>query len=349
MAQEDLLSQEEIDALLRNVEVERSSAAPRQERAPARIRPYDPTTQHRVIRERLHALDIINERFARYFRMSLFNLIRRNADITVVDSARYQSYGEFSGQVPVPTNINLISMTPLRGTALVMFPPELVYMVVENMFGGDGRFPSRSDGRDFTTTEQRIIQRMLNLAIEAYQEAWQAVYPLEIGYLRSEVQAKFASITTTPTEVVVSSTFHMEVGSLSSNFQICMPYSMLEPLHDLLINPMADSRSESDGEWSRRMAGELRRSQVELVAEFATLATRMDRVMALKVGDVLPLELPQTVTAHVDGVPVMECEYGSLDEQRALRVLRLLDHHAEDERGSGAAVSSALAKEKHND
>ncbi|TDB01932.1 flagellar motor switch protein FliM [Halomonas marinisediminis] len=329
MAEDDLLSQEEIDALLRDVVEQRVSSPVPPRRPRSRIRPYDPATQHRVIRERLHALDIINERFARNFRMSLFNLIRRTADIGVVDSARYLSYGEFSSQVQVPTNINLISMQPLRGTGLIMFPPELVYMVVENMFGGDGRFLSRTDGREFTTTEQRIIQRLLKLAMEAYREAWQAVYPIEVGYLRSEVQVKFASITTSPTEVVVANTFHMEVGNLSSNFQIVMPYSMLEPLHDLLTNPMADSRGESDKSWSQRLARELHRPEVELVADFASLPLRLDEVLSLKVGDVLPLELPDTVMARVDGVPVMECDYGSLDEQRALRVLRLLDHDAD--------------------
>ena len=154
MAQDDLLSQEEIDALLKGVSGEEESA-PSEASGKARVRPYNPATQHRVIRERLHALDIINERFARYFRTSLFNLIRRSADITV-DSVRYQSYSDFSRNVPVPTNLNLLAMKPLRGTALVVFPPNLVFMVVDNLFGGDGRFLTKSEGREFTSTEQRM-------------------------------------------------------------------------------------------------------------------------------------------------------------------------------------------------
>ncbi|GAA3540280.1 flagellar motor switch protein FliM [Zobellella aerophila] len=343
MSKDDLLSQQEIDALLNGAfdEDEPVSSKPR-------VRPFDPATQHRIIRERLHALDIINERFARQFRMALFNLIRRSADITV-DSVRYQSYSEFARNVPVPTNINLIAMKPLRGSALVVFPPSLVFMVVENLFGGDGRFLTKSEGREFTNTEQRIIMRILNLAIDAYQESWQAVYPLEVSYLRSEMQTKFANITNSPGEIVVNTTFHLEVGNLASDFQICMPYSMIEPLRDKLSNLKTESNGAGDRAWTQRMAGEIRHSEVELVANFVTLPTRIAQVMALKVGDVLPMELPDTVVAGVDGVPVMECEYGSQHELRALRVIRIIEHVPTGSPSSGSFVRGELPKAKAKD
>ncbi|XKE45452.1 flagellar motor switch protein FliM [Halomonas organivorans] len=335
MAQDDLLSQDEIDALLKGVSGDDEPTAGGG--GQPKMRPFDPATQHRIIRERLHALDIINERFARHFRMGLFNLIRRSADITI-DSVKYQSYSDFSRNVPVPTNINIIAMKPLKGSALIVFPPTLVFMVVDNLFGGDGRFLTKSEGREFTNTEQRIIQRMLQLAIDAYGESWKSVYPLEISYLRSEMQSKFANITNSPNEIVVNTSFNLEVGNLASSFQICMPYSMIEPLRDLLTNPLNDGHQDQDGSWSKRMAGEIRQSEVELVANFADIPSRIAQVLSLKVGDVLPLELPETVTASVDGVPVMECDYGSQHDQRALRVLRLFDHAA------GHAPSSAFVR-----
>ncbi|MBN7795834.1 flagellar motor switch protein FliM [Parahaliea mediterranea] len=321
MSQDDLLSQEEIDALLSGDGGEDEGGDSKD--GEPRIKPYDPASQQRIIRERLHTLDIINERFARHFRVGLFNLLRRSADITV-DSVRYQSYKDFARNVPVPTNINLIAMKPLRGTALLVFPPSLVFMVVDNLFGGDGRFLTKSEGREFTNTEQRIIRRILDLAIDAYQESWQSVYALNISYLRSEIQAKFANITNSPNEIVVNTTFHLEVGNLASDFQICMPYSMIEPLRDLLTNPVLDGAS--DANWTQRMAGELRQSEVELIADFIHLPSSIGEVMSLNIGDVLPMELPDTVIARVDGVPVMECEYGSRDDQRALRVLQMIDH-----------------------
>lgn len=324
MAIDDLLSQDEIDMLLRgggagdasdNVDKLKDKGA----------RPYDPATQHRVIHERLHALDIINERFARYFRMSLFNLIRRSIDITVT-SVRYQSYSDFSLNMPMPTNINLLAMKPLRGTALVVFPPSVVFMVVDNLFGGDGRFVTKSEGREFTHTEQRIIRRLLGLSVDAYKDAWKSVYPLEIEYLRSEMQAKFANITSSPNEIVVNATFHLEVGNLSSDFNIVIPYLMIEPMRKLLTGPLTDVNPEEERDWNKRMAGEITHSQIELIADFVEMEARVGQVMALKVGDILPIELPDIISARVDGVPVMKCEYGSQNGLRALLVKELVDH-----------------------
>ncbi|EPC04533.1 flagellar motor switch protein FliM [Litchfieldella anticariensis FP35 = DSM 16096] len=350
MSQDDLLSQDEIDALLKGVSGEEDAAPTDSKTGNPRVRPYDPATQHRVIRERLHALDIINERFARHFRMSLFNLLRRSADITV-DSVRYQSYSDFARNVPVPTNLNMIAMKPLRGSALVVFPPSLVFMVVDNLFGGDGRFLTKSEGREFTHTEQRIIRRMLKLAVDAYQEAWRSVYPLEIDFLRSEMQVKFANITSSPNEIVVNSTFHLEVGNLASDFQICMPYSMIEPLREQLSGPLTDSQPEEEYQWGQRMAGEIKHSQIELVADFVDIPTTVGRVMSLKVGDVLPIELPDLVTANVDGVPVMRCEYGSQQGQRALRVSELIEHATMNKPAKDTFIkgSTPQAKESDND
>lgn len=326
MAQDDLLSQEEIDALLKGVSGEEDSSSTNLSGSSAsRAKPYDPATQHRVVRQRLHALDIINERFARYFRMAIFNFIRRSADITV-DIVRYQSYSNFARNVPVPTNINIISMKPLKGSALIVFPPNLVFMVVDNLFGGDGRFLTRSEGREFTNTEQRIIQRMLQLAIDAYSESWRSIYPLEISYVRSEMQSKFANITNSPNEIVVNTSFNIDIGNLASSFQICIPFAMIEPLRDILSNPLKDGAQDPDNIWGRRMAGELRESQIELVANLTAIPARLSQVLSLQIGDILPIELPETVLTSVDGIPVLECEYGSQNERRALRVVRMIDH-----------------------
>ncbi|WP_110709073.1 flagellar motor switch protein FliM [Salinicola sp. CR57] len=323
MSQDDLLSQEEIDALLNGVSGDDDKPAddPKGER---RTRPFDPANQHRVVRERLQALDIINERFARLFRVALFNLIRRSADITV-SGVRYQSYSEFARNLPVPTNLNLISLKPLKGTALLVFPPGLVFMVVDNLFGGDGRFLTKSDGREFTATEQRIIQRLMSLALEGYSDAWKSIYPLEIDYMRSEMQVRFANITNSPNEIVVNSTFHLEVGNLASDFNICIPFSMIEPIRDILSSPIGTLDSD-DTQWESRMAGEIKQTQVELIADFVKIPSTIGDVLSLEVGDVLPIDIPKAIDVRVDGVPVMTCEYGNRQGQRALRVKHLIDH-----------------------
>lgn len=330
------LSQDELDALVAKSEEDESAEAvdksKQQRKAGNQDRtvnqqPFDPASQARIVRERLHTLEVINERFARQFRMNLFNLLRRNADITV-ESVRYQRFSDFANATPSPTNINVISMKPLRGSALIVFPHALVSLIVENLFGGDGRFMTRNEAREFTGTEQRIITRVLNLAIDAYQESWRAVHPIEISFIRSEMQSKFATITSSPSEIVVTTTFHLEVGQLESNFSICMPYAMVEPLRDKLTNLRADlGGGRNDQAWRDRITSELQQSSVELVTNFVDIPLRLPQVMSLKPGDVLPIELPETVTATVNSLPVLECEYGSQDENRALRVKRILNNH----------------------
>lgn len=336
MSNDDLLVQDEIDALLHSVSGGEEDS-PKETSGSARIRPFNPATQHRIIRERLHSLDIINERFARLFRISLFNLIRRNADITV-GPVEYQSYSSFARYVPVPANINLISMKPLRGTGVIIFPPSMVFMIVDNLFGGDGRFLTRSEGREFTKTEQRIISRMLDLAMEAYEESWQSIFPLEISYLRSEMQAKFASITNSPNEIVVNTTFHFEVGNLNSEFHVCLPYTMLEPLKELLSNPLTENQDRQEN-WTDRMAGEIKQSQVELVSDLVTIERSLRDVVSMRVGDILPLDLPDEVDVNVDGVPVLRCRYGTSNGRKALRVSELLDHSHNSAPGAKALFS----------
>ena len=326
MADDDMLSQAEIDSLLKGVSGEDEPAANEKTATGKRIRAFDPSTQQRVVRGRLHTLDIINERFARDFRMSLFNLIRRSADITV-DSVKIQAYSEFTRNLPVPANINLIAMKPLRGNALMVFPPNMVFLVVDSLFGGDGRFLTRSEGREFTHTEQRIIGRLLKLAMESYDQGWRSVYPLEMEFQRAEMQVRFANITSSPNELVVNTTFHLEVGAFGADFNICIPYAMIEPIREILTNT-ALQKADPDEQRARaaRLAGEVQSSHVPLTADFTTIESTIGRVSRLAVGDVLPIELPDEITARVDDVPVFAAAYGRLNGRKALRVTRMIDH-----------------------
>ncbi|QRX83165.1 flagellar motor switch protein FliM [Glaciimonas sp. PAMC28666] len=330
MAYEQLLSQDEVDALLQGVtgEPEGSPAPPAPEDS---LPTFNLGTQARMVRGRMQTLEIINERFSRHLRSALFDFMRRSVDISV-GAVCIQKYSEFTRHLPVPANINLLHMKPLRGTALFVFDPNLVFLVVDNLFGGDGRFPMRVEGRGFTLTEQRIITRLLNLALESYGRAWQPLYPLEFEYLRSEMHAKVANIAT-PNEVVVNTTFHIELGSAGGALHICMPYSMLEPIRDLLTNPL-QNEVEVDKRWVKQLSRQVQSVDVKLTADFQTVSSTIGQLLKLKVGDVLPLDMPESIVASVDGVPVMECGYGTSNGHYALRVQKMINHRDSDLKGS---------------
>lgn len=211
---DSILSQAEIDALL-NGDSEVKDEPTASVSGESDIRPYDPNTQRRVVRERLQALEIINERFARHFRMGLFNLLRRSPDITV-GAIRIQPYHEFARNLLGADQPEPYPSETAARLGLVVFSPSLVFIAVDNLFGGDGRFPTKVEGREFTHTEQRVINRMLKLALEGYSDAWKAINPLEVEYVRSEMQVKFTNITTSPNDIVVNTPFHVEIGNLTA-------------------------------------------------------------------------------------------------------------------------------------
>ena len=280
----------------------------------------------------MQTLELINERFARQMRHVLLNFMRRSADITV-GSIKIQKYADFERNLPVPSNLNMIQMKPLRGTALFTYDPNLVFLVIDSLFGGDGRYHTRVEGRDFTTTEQRIIQRLLNLTLESYGKSWDPVYPIEFEYVRSEMHTKFASITGS-NEVVVVSSFHIEFGATGGDLNICLPYSMIEPVRDLLTRPLQETALEEvDQRWAQQLSRQVRSADIDVVAEFARIPSSIRELMRLKVGDVLPVDVPQTIIASVDGVPLMECGYGVFNGQYALRVHNMFTHDSDSNEG----------------
>jgi flagellar motor switch protein FliM len=317
---DNFLSQEEVDALLKGVNGDQDDAAAPEETTG--VRTYNLATQERIVRGRMPTLEIINERFARLLRVGLFNFLRRSAEVSV-GSVRVSKYSEFIRNLVVPTNLNLVHMKPLRGTALMVFDPGLVFLLVDNLFGGDGRFHTRVEGRDFTQTEQRIILRILDIVFEAYTKSWEPVFPVEFEYIRSEMNTQFANIAT-PNEVVVSSTFTVELGSVSGQIHFCMPYSMIEPIRDALTSSLQGEALEIDKRWIRLMTQQIQAAEVELVARLGTGRATFDEILNMKVGDIIPLAVEEQIQATVDGVPVMDCTYGILNGQYALKVERLI-------------------------
>lgn len=317
---DDILSQDEVDALLKGVTGEVEEEAGGEDASG--VKPYNIAKQERIVRGRMPGLEMINERFARLFRIGLFNFIRRTAEISV-GPVRVMKYSEFIRNLVVPTNLNLVHMKPLRGTALFIFDPNLVFLVVDNLFGGDGRFHMRVEGRDFTPTEQRIIQNMLNVVFEELAKCWAPVHPVEFEYIRSEMNTQFANIAT-PSEVVVVTSFNIELGSGGGDFHVCMPYAMIEPIRDVLYSSMQGERMDVDERWTRMLTKQLQVAEVNLVANLGEAPVNLGQILNMQVGDVISLDIPEAIVAEVDGVPVLECKYGVLNGQYALKVNKIL-------------------------
>ena len=317
----EILSQDEVDALMKGVTGE-TDAPEAQVEATTGVRNYNIATQERIVRGRMPTLEMINERFARQLRLGLFNFLRRGAEITV-GPVRVIKYGEFVRNLVVPTNLNMVQVKPLRGTALFIFDPNFIFLIIDNLFGSDGRYHVRVEGRDFTQTEQRIIRRMLDIVFEEYEKAWAPVHAVKFEYVRSELNTQFAAIAT-PNEVVVAYTFNIELANGGGELHICLPYSMIEPIRDVLYSALQGDQMNGDNRWVKLMSRQVQAAEVEIVATLGNSSVTLQQILSLKTGDVIPIGIRDTIFAKVDGVPVLECKYGLSNSHYALKVERLL-------------------------
>ena len=317
MSTADLLSQDEIDALLHGVddgEIDTSHEEPQTKGA----RTYDFNSQERIVRGRMPTLEMVNERFARHFRVALFNFLRRAAEISV-SGIQVQKFSEFIQGLYVPTNLNVIRMSPLRGRALIVMEPRFVFTAVDNFFGGGGQFYNKVEGREFTPTEMRIIRLIIDMIFKDLAEAWKPVMDMEFEYLNSEVNPQFANIVS-PSEIVVISTIHVELEGGGGDINIAMPYTMIEPIRELL-DAVTSDRGEVDGHWQESLRIEVMRSEVTLNSKLIEKEMPIIDIIELKKGDVIPIEMPDTVLLEVENVPVFRGKLGLSDGNYAIEII----------------------------
>ncbi len=323
----DLLSQDEIDALLHGVSD--SDIETEEEVIPeGEARGYDFGSQDRIVRGRMPTLEMINERFARYFRISLFNTLRRAGEVSV-SGVQMLKFAEYVHSLFVPTSLNLVRVKPLRGTSLFVLEPKLVFALVDTFFGGGGKFHTKIEGREFTPTELRVIQLILNLAFTDLQKAWKPVMEVEFDYQSSEVNPHFANIVS-PTEVVVVSTFRIELDGGGGDLHVTLPYSMIEPIRDQLDAGVQSDSNDRDERWTTSIREEMKEARVELSSTLLETTISLRELNELKEGDVIPVELPETVTLEAVDTPVFKAKYGISNGNRAVRILeKIIPIHIE--------------------
>ncbi len=318
---ESFLSQEEVDALLEGVTGE-SQKSVEEAADSGEVRAYNISSQERIVRGRMPTMEIVNERFARNLRVGLFNFIRRSPEVSV-GPVTVQRYSAFLRELAVPTNFNIVAIRPLRGSGLIVCEPSLIFGVIDTLYGGIGKFQTRIEGRDFSATEQRVINRVVDVITDEYKKAWRGIYPLELEYQRSEMQPQFANIAT-PSEIVISTSFQLEIGDITGSIHMCFPYSTLEPIRDVLYSSTQGDSMEVDKRWVNVLTREIQAAELTLVAELARADATVETLLGLKKGDFIELERKPRIQATVDGVPIFECNYGTHNAKYAIRVERAL-------------------------
>jgi len=320
MAVQDLLSQDEIDALLHGVDdglVQTENAA-----EPGAVKSYDLTSQDRIVRGRMPTLEMINERFARYTRISMFNMLRRSADVAV-GGVQVMKFGEYVHSLYVPTSLNLVKIKPLRGTALFILDAKLVFKLVDNFFGGDGRH-AKIEGREFTPTELRVVRMVLEQAFVDLKEAWQAIMEVNFEYINSEVNPAMANIVG-PSEAIVVSTFHIELDGGGGDLHVTMPYSMIEPVREMLDAGFQSDLDDQDERWVNALRQDVLDVDVPIGATVARRQLRLRDILHMQPGDVIPVDMQEEMIMRANGVPAFKVKMGSHKGNLALQVIEPIE------------------------
>jgi len=337
----DLLSQDEIDALLHGVDdVEEDDNGGEGGDNTAE---YDFSSQDRIVRGRMPTLEMVNERFARHLRISLFNLMRRTTEVSI-NGVQMLKFGEYIHTLFVPTSLNMVRFRPLKGTALITLEARLVFILVDNFFGGDGRYPAKIEGREFTPTERRIIQLLLKIVFEDYMEAWAPVMDVEFEYLDSEVNPSMANIVS-PTEVIVVCSFHIELDGGGGDFHIALPYSMLEPIRELLDAGVQSDREDTDQRWSAALKDEIMDVEVELEVGLGEVELTLRKIMEMEVGDIIPFDMPDELVIKTEDLPSFRGKLGQVNDHYGLEVTSIIPR-PESQKSELQILQRAMAEEK---
>jgi flagellar motor switch protein FliM len=315
VSSEQILSQAEIDAIVNGVDSGAVSTEPAA--LPGETRSYDFNSQTRIVRGRMPTLEMINERFARLLRIGLYTLLRRSPEVSV-SPINIKKFSEYMYSLHLPTNLNMVRIHPWRGMGLIVLDPKLVFAVVDQFFGGTGRH-AKIEGREFTATEYRIIQMVLEGVFANLREAWSHVAAIEVEYVKAEINPHFASIVS-PSEIVVISSFHIELDGAGGELHITMPYAMIEPLREVLDSGMASDRMDKDERWPASLREEIEYAEVELTTVLACASITVAELLNLKAGDILPCDFSGHVVVRAEDVPMFRGSFGVSGGQQAVKI-----------------------------
>jgi len=321
----EVLSQGEVDALLRGVsegEVETESDQPEEVSG---VTPYDLTSQEKTIRGRLPTLDIINQMFSSLFRNTFSSMLRKAADVSTVSTDTIK-FGEFLRSLPVPSSLHIFRMEPLRGHGLMVVESKLVSAIVDTFFGGTGSQEAKITGRDFSAIEIRMTKNVVLSALKDLEKAWKPVHAVSTNYVRSEVNPQLAAIVP-PTDTVLVILFDIELENISGSITICLPYAAIEPIIPKLKAQFQSEEMEIDQVWVRRLRTELLQTEVEMVAELGVSDTTPGRLLEFKVGDTIMLgnDVTDPLFIKVEGVPKFKGFSGVSRGTKAIQVTEVIE------------------------
>lgn len=305
----EILNEEEIDALVG----ENASSGPRA---------FDFTSQDKIVRGKMPTLEMIGDRYIRNFKLSLYNLMRKTAEITPgpIQVVKFSDHISTFGK---PTSFNIVEIEPLRGNGLVVLNGSLVSSLVETFFGGDGFKEAKHEEREFTAAEIRITRRFLDIIFQDMMDAWAPIYPITMSFVKAENNPSLAKIVT-PSELIVVQSFQIELETGQGELQLMLPYAMIEPIRSVLDAGVQSDMDTPDERWTGAIKSSVIHAEVLLSCVMQEVKVSLKDIIKLNKGDIIPIEMPDRARIEAGGTPIFEAKFGVHDNHYAAQILKFI-------------------------
>ncbi len=325
-----VLSQEEVDALLNGLSDGEIEAAKDDIQDPSGIRDYDLTNQDRITRGRMPTLEMIMEKFTRLFRATLLVLLRKTVGVNVL-SVGMAKYGDFMKKIPLPASLNVFKMTPLRGNGLLIIESTIIFTLIDIIFGGSGRSAYKIEGRDFTSIENNIVKKLVLSALKDFKTVWEIIKELDIEYVKSETNPQFAQIAL-PTDVVIVIKLELDMDFTTGTMAFCIPYGTVEPINTKLQAGYQEEKLDVDQKWLNRIIKGLKDSTINLKVNLGQTELKGREIVNLKKGDVIPLDqyCNEYLNIYVEDIPKFKGHPGVYRSNQAILITEMISSEKEE-------------------
>lgn len=294
------------------------------------VRKHDLAAEDSSLGVNVASLDMINERFIRLFRLGMLEVLRTSPRMNPTRT-QIVRFGDYLKDLKAPLSVNIVRMTPLRGYAMVVIEPTVVFSSLDNFFGGFGRGVGQlPPGRLFTPTETRIIKIILQVFFRSFKEAWSPLTPVDFEHISSEINPQFAQIVD-ENDLVILSRFESEATSQGSGFvDMVIPYVALKPVRDLLRSRVqsGDGNEDSDKVWRAQLTDAVHDAELEIQILLGKLSVSLQQLQTMQPGDVLPFKKADFARAMIQDMPVYDVEVGAMGSQVAIKVVHPISPNA---------------------
>lgn len=339
----DILSQEEVDALLSAVstgmtETESASSSSgnimtmESTEGERSLSLYDFRRPDRVSKDQMRTLQNLHEGFARQFSTTLTNFLRTFVEIELV-SVDQLTFSEFVMSIPNPSCIYLFKMAPLEGTAIIEINPSLVFFIVDRLFGGQGR-PSEQN-RELTLIEQHVMRRIVERCLGDLKNVWEHIGVFEMSIESYETNPQFIQVAPHG-ETVILISLEVRMQNASGLMSICFPYMLLEKIiNNLSGESWMSSQKSSTPEIRQTLEKELQNVELEVSAIIGRITITIRDLLQLQKGDVLCLDKPidSDFIIQIGGKNKMTGKSGLVGRKKAIKIVKILEREVPGSNG----------------